>query len=77
MHSRGCEHRLWADDAQIYVHLQPDLSSNLQTPFILLPPRHLDALDASRQPPTPALPKRAHGFPPSEPMSLTRSYPPC
>ena len=51
MHSHGCEHRLWADDAQIYVHLQPDLSSNLQTPFILLPPRHLDALDASRQPP--------------------------
>lgn len=33
MHSHGCEHCLWTDDAQIYVRLQPDLSTDLQTPL--------------------------------------------
>lgn len=41
MHSHGCKHCLWVDDAQIYIHLQPDLSSDLQTSFVPLPPRHL------------------------------------
>lgn len=75
MHSHGCKHRLRADDAQIYIYLQPVLSSDLQTPssrcllhiLLLMPPRH----------PRPNLSKTNAWLPSLGASSPGRSHPPC